>query len=403
MSEYFSKIRKDIFKKVTLFFLVMQGSIIVIVTVLHLVLASARSWLPGFIFFILEMVAFIVLLFFLKKYLKQTLGSQEAVSRIIFQNTRNVLNNISHEWRTPLNAIMGFTEQLYISESDTSRKEALKAIGQNSDRLFAISEKLFDYSAIEMGLYKIEPQYHSIELLLANIQNKYDGKAEEKNLKLETKCETTRGKFFFFDFKAVFEILSMLVENSIKFSSNGAGTIIIKAVYRSRSLIFSVADQGTGIDNSKKKVVFKLYRQGTYNLDREYEGIGLGLTIAARLTELLKGSIRIKDNSPQGTIVMFKIKSLSSQQISSDKKDGQILFVDPLGDSQKEILSQSIIELKGCLKVFNPGNIEVVARSLLERDPLFKNVSEKLKAIAGSYDEVELQSVVQQLEEVLKG
>ncbi|MBB6481911.1 sensor histidine kinase [Spirochaeta isovalerica] len=395
MSDFFAKIKARLFVQFSVLFAILQGIVLVTVSLLHIAMGTAKPWQPLIIYILLELLVYFLFIFLIKYYLNKSLGSQEAVSKVLFRNTRNIINNISHEWRTPLNAIMGFTDQLYHSETDSKKKEALNAITQNSRRLFIMSKKLIDFSSIETGLYKIDPQYQSVNNLLMNLVNKFDEAARMKNIQIEQINNIPGDMRIYFDFHAVFEILSMIMENSVKFTFTGSVTIF--AEYKRKTLRFAVADTGIGIDDQKKQIVLELYRQGNANLDREFEGIGLGLTIASKLVELMKGSLRISDNKPQGTVVTVEIKCESRQknpamadEILESAKEG-------LNAEQKEILRHAAEELGDSVKVFNSEKIREIGFKIKESDPRLENYGEKLVETARYYDEAGLAALVQQM------
>ncbi|MBN2655495.1 MAG: HAMP domain-containing histidine kinase [Spirochaetales bacterium] len=395
MSDFFTKIKVRLFVQFSLLFAGLQGMVLIVVAFLHIFMKVGQPWEPVIVYFILEVIVFLLFLLLLRHILNNLLGGQEAVSRILFRNTRNIINNISHEWRTPLNAIMGFTEELYNSEEDSDKKEALKAISQNSRRLFVMSKKLIDFSSIETGLYKIDPQFHSVDLLLQNLLNKYNENALSKGLKIELVNNIPAETRIYFDFHAVFEILSMIVENAVKFTFEGSISLYVE--YKRKILRFAVTDSGIGIPANIKRIVLELYRQGNSELDREFEGIGMGLTIASKLVELLKGNIRISDNTPRGTVVTVELKCESREKKFPAADEILSSAGNRLSGEQKKILRQAAVELTDMVKVFNPGKIKEIGLKLKESDSRLEKYAERLLETARTYDEAGLATIVEQM------
>jgi len=395
MSDFFSRIKARLFRDFSILFLLLQSAVALIATFLHRELSSAEVWKPIAVFFLLETIVYLLLFVLIKRSMARLVGNQDALSRTLFRNTQNIINNISHEWRTPLNAIMGFTEELSNKENDESKLEVLKAISENSNRLFVMSKKLIEFSSIETGLYKVDPHYHSLDHLLENLENKYGEYAASKNLKYEVIRILPEEMQLLFDFHAVFEILSMVVENALKFTFEGS--VILTARYSANTLFFTVADTGIGIADKKKKLVLEVYRQGTSDLDREFEGIGLGLTLALKLVEILNGKLRISDNSPRGTLVTVELKCRSRLKKSPGEKSSGSFSSKILGDDQKQILREAALDLSENMRVFNSGKIREIGLKLQESDPQFIKYADKLDEAARTFDEAGLAVVVEQM------
>lgn len=398
MSEFFSRIKVGLIQRISIVFLVAQVAVVICLYLMFKSAYGSNALYPFLTFVILELLALLFMLFMIRQFLRVKLGSREAISRTLFQNTRNIINNISHEYRTPLNAIMGFADELYQKETDPAKKEALAAVRLNSERLFAMSKKLIDFSSIETGLYVIDKQYHSAGSLLANLKIKYEESLVRKNLEFRIIDNISERLNILFDYHALFEILSMLVENSVKFTKNG--TVTVESSYEKGTLIYKVSDSGVGIPDEKKSLVFELYRQGTSDLDREYEGVGMGLTIAGKLAEMHGGSIAVSDNEPAGTVFQVTLKCPSREVDMNDNQKDNPVIPPELNDEQKEYLMKSALELQDYVKVFDQGKIKTNALELVERDPLFRGLSERLIETAGSFDETEFAAIVEKMLEV---
>lgn len=399
MTDYFHELRRTLIRKITLSFILIQLLVLVSMALVYMISPWRSLFFSIAVFLAAEILLFLLFLNIIKKSLEKQIGSQAAISRTLFKNTRNIINNISHEWRTPLNAIMGFTDELYAIESDEHKREALKAVRSNSERLYSMSKKLIDFSSIETGLYRIDLQFQSVDALLMNLRSKYEDSALEKKLSFEMVNEVPDNLRINFDFHAMFEILAMLVENAIKFTQEGS--VSLRAAYKKSRLEFSVCDTGIGVDEDKKGRVFDLYQQGNTDLDREFEGIGMGLTIAGKLVEMHRGFIILEDNEPRGTCVHLTFKTISKESTPQNSSGTRARIVpDGLNSGQKEMLLHYALELQDFVKVFDPGKIKTKAEELYVKDRKFEKLRESLKAAADNFDETGFASIV---EEMLEG
>lgn len=395
MTVYLDNFKKDFMRRYTVSFL-----IFFIVTVLFLFFAlrnvEARIVvLCGMGYSTLNILFYFIFRKLFIKYFNQNLGSQEIIFRSIFKKTRMVINNISHELRTPLNAILGFAANLYETETDKDKKKALEAIRNNSERLFSMAQKLIDFSSIETGQYKLEKEYISNDSLLKNLENKFIREIEKKQLKINVINNISCHLLFFTDNNALFEILEMLIENAIKFTDEGSVTI--ESAYEDGFLKYSVCDTGRGIPADKKEQVFHLYMQGNSDLDREFEGLGLGLTIAAKLTELLGGSISLRDNSGGGSCFKIRIKCPFRESVQREDRGFNTFIPQNLTTEEKGIIRESAAELSEYIKVFDPGRIRTAAGKLGERSDRYRVLADKIIKAADTFDEAAFSRIVQEM------
>lgn len=384
MTDLLKEIRRELAVRIAGAFILTQLIVLAGLTAVFFYLPWKSLVFNGLFFLILELSFFLFFLRSTNRYFAKKLGSQADISRVLFKNTRNIINNVSHEWRTPLNAIMGFTDELYEKETHPAKKEALKAVKSNSRRLYSMSKKLIDFSSIETGLYEMNPQFNSIDSLLMNLRSNFGQEAEDRQLRFTINNTIPPMEKLLFDFHALYEILTMIVENSFKFTREGE--ITITAEYVGSLLTFRISDTGTGIDESKKKLVFEMYRQGNSDLNREYEGIGLGLTIAQKLIEMAGGRIDVKDNKPSGTVFVISLETESQTDIKSGSEENPFQFP-PLLPEQSELLRRYGSEIGENLQVFDSGKISLLARKMAGEEPLFTELADRITEAAGKYDE----------------
>lgn len=395
MIDYLDKLKRALLKKITIFFI-----IFFIISALFLFIPLRENGLHSLLIYesvycLIYTMAYFFFRFMLCRIGDKTLRSQEIISRSISKNTPTIINNISHELRTPLNAIMGFAESLYDTEENLERKEALLAVKDNSDRLFSMANKLIDFFSIETGEYYIDYEYMRNEFLLENLKNIFDTEIEKKGLKLNIINEIPGHLGILTDFNALFEILEMLIENAVKFTEKGSVTI--RSTYNNRTLFYSISDTGTGVPEDKKKIIFELYRQGNSEMDRNYEGQGLGLTIAEKLTEMLGGTLSLRDNCDHGTCFEVRIKADSREITTDSEKDYTFIIPIDLNGDEQIIMARSADKLTEYIKVFNSAKIRLLAEELGAVSEKFKILAERLISTADTYNELEFSQIVEKM------
>ena len=215
------------------------------------------------------------------------------------------LQNISHEVRTPLNSIMGFLEIINDSEtSEASRKEYMQIVSLSSRRLLSIITDIISISALQTGqercVYTDVPLNSVCKLLYED----FNIFAIEKSIhfKLLIPREETVIKS---DESKLVQILGNLLSNAFKFTDSGE--VVLGYEKRAEYVDFFVKDTGYGIPENMKKDIFDSFRQGHLELNRKYEGSGLGLSIAKAYAGMLGGQITVESSEGSGSLFSLSI------------------------------------------------------------------------------------------------
>ena len=228
------------------------------------------------------------------------------------------LATMSHELRTPLNAIIGFSDLVDQDMEIAEIMEVTKIINESGNHLLSIIQDLFDITLIGTGEVKIENDEINVHLFLDNMLNqiKIEQKKLNKNhldIKLIVPAENQR-LIIKTDPTKLKQIFIHLFRNALKFT----GTGYIHYGYRleqngSKSIVkFYVEDSGIGISEDKLIFIFDEFRQGEETHNRKFEGIGVGLSIAKKLTELLGGEIWCESVVNQGSTFYFSLPEITS-------------------------------------------------------------------------------------------
>jgi len=216
------------------------------------------------------------------------------------------LQNMSHEIRTPLNGIIGFTDLL--SEGNVSKKELklfTALIHSSSDRLIEIVNNVLDISSIQTHQVKLEQKTFLIHSVFTRIQNQYAELASTKNIGLICHNQNDKITSIVSDEAKLRQVLSNLINNSIKFTKSGK--IEYGFEVHDESVQFFVKDTGIGIPPDKIGTIFDVFVQVEQSMTKNYEGAGLGLAISKGLVLLLGGSIMIESEIGKGTTIYFTI------------------------------------------------------------------------------------------------
>ncbi len=220
----------------------------------------------------------------------------------------HILNNISHEFRTPINNILGFSKILQINYQDSDLKEIGDSIYISGSRLYNILESLIYTSRLVGGT--VVPKFEGTYLtyFCKKIRNSFEPFASIKNLSFNIEISKNLEQVVT-DIELLSMLMSCLIDNAIKFTDEGGITITCEKSIdgESDNWMLKVSDTGIGISKEKSDVIFELFRQGSEGIARQYEGLGIGLFLAKKIVEILGGNIRFESKVGKGTIFVVTL------------------------------------------------------------------------------------------------
>jgi PAS domain S-box-containing protein len=234
------------------------------------------------------------------------------------------LANMSHEVRTPLVAILGFSEVLGEIIKDEELKNFVDMIHKGGERLLDTLNLILDLSVIEAQKIKIELVPLDIVDETRQVINLFEKTAKKKKLAISTDFEF-ESFIINLDIKILRQITNNLINNAIKYTNSGE--IIVKLNKEKKEkgsyLVLRVEDTGIGIPEDKQNLIWEEFRQVSEGLNRSFEGTGLGLSITQKFVEKLGGEIYLeKSEVDVGSVftVLFPIDDIRSKDSSQNIK-----------------------------------------------------------------------------------
>ncbi|MFN0032836.1 MAG: response regulator [Flavobacteriales bacterium] len=267
-----------------------------------------------------------------QKLLEQELRLSRQSAEAALESRKSFLANISHEIRTPINAIVGMSGLLQQSDLSDAQREYLEALQSSAEGLQVLINDLLDVSKAESGKMELEIISVSLRRVVKNVVKSLGLKVEEKGIQLNWFIDPAVVEWHKCDPVRLTQILTNLVSNAIKFTSKGEVKIKIALVESSdelQRLYIAVVDTGIGIAHDRIASIFEEFTQEDSSTTRKYGGTGLGLSISKNLVEIMGSELIVRSEKGRGSEFYFIIDL-------------------PIGQSnEEEIQSMDVLELKG--------------------------------------------------------
>ena len=221
------------------------------------------------------------------------------------------LSNMSHEIRSPLNALLGLTEMVLRTELNRHQRDMLKIVHTSGATLLHLLNDILDFSKIEAGHLRIEQASFELETLIATQRDMFHALAEAKKLVLRTEIAPDTPFKLLGDSLRLTQVLSNLLGNAIKFTAHGEVSLKIDidtaATCREDvvALRFTVRDTGIGMTTEQIARIFQPFVQADVSTSRQFGGTGLGLAISQNLVNLMGGELIVDSVPGQGSCFVF--------------------------------------------------------------------------------------------------
>ena len=259
-----------------------------------------------------------------KKQMAALKEAQDANAANIAKTT--FLNHMSHDIRTPMNAIVGFTDIAMKRKPDKEVENCLKKIRQSSEYLMTLINDVLDISRIESGKMEYKPVPVDLRDMINTVLAIARGYMENRDLNLYVSREELKTPYVMADELRIREVLLNIISNAVKFTKDGGSISFVAENGPGNDehhiiVRFRISDTGIGMSEEFQSRIFDEFSQENNGARTSYKGTGLGMAIAKRYVDLMGGEIEVSSIQGIGSTFTVEIPLLIAEHVQTEEKE----------------------------------------------------------------------------------
>ena len=246
---------------------------------------------------------------------KAQIATEEAIQAGNVKTT--FLANMSHDIRTPLNAILGYSRMIADHPEEKQKvKDSIVKIQVSGDLLLSLVNDVLDYSKIESGIVQLHEEPTDLHQLTDHIYTMFAQQMKERGLQFEMKTDHLEQNVLC-DAPKLQQILVNILGNAMKYTRAGGRVTFIAECLKQNQYRFTVKDTGAGISKEFQEHMFDAFEREHSSTNNKISGTGLGLAIVKRLTDMMHGTIQVESSSGIGTTITVNLELLPADKVVS--------------------------------------------------------------------------------------
>ncbi|MCL6460899.1 Signal transduction histidine kinase [Flavobacterium micromati] len=251
---------------------------------------------------------------------KQQLESANLQTKKLLVNREQLISTVSHDLKTPLSTIIGYTELLSNSELTKKQLHFTKSIKGSSSYISKLVQDLLDFTQIEAGKVSVEKIPFLLPEIIKEIATNVQSIYLQKPIKLRIEIDEMLQQRIISDPFRLRQILSNIIGNAFKFTEQGFIAIKANLNLQTSFVIILIEDSGIGIEEKNQQLVFEEFAQATEKIEKKFGGTGLGLTISKKMTAILGGSLSLKSEIGKGSVFEIQFPLLFAETLPNLNK-----------------------------------------------------------------------------------
>ena len=259
-----------------------------------------------------------------KKQMEALKEAQNANAANIAKTT--FLNHMSHDIRTPMNAIIGFTDIAMKKKPDKEVENCLKKIRQSSEYLMTLINDVLDISRIESGKLEYKPVRVDLRDMINTVLSIARGYTESRDLNFYVSREELKNPYVMADELRIREVLLNIISNAVKFTKDGGSISFVAENAPGNDehhiiVRYRISDTGIGMSEEFQTRIFDEFSQENNGARSSYKGTGLGMAIAKRYVDLMGGKIEVSSRQGVGSTFTVEIPLLIAEHVETEEKE----------------------------------------------------------------------------------
>lgn len=292
-------------------------------------------------------------------------------TRNLLKSREQLISTVSHDLKTPLSTIVGYTELLGNSALTSKQSYFTTNIKNSSEYISRLVQDLLDFSQIEAGKINIERKPFSLAETITEVANNVQSVFQQKDIELLISIDKKLNEPIIGDAFRLKQVLTNIIGNAYKFTQQGHIKINATIDSKGKTAVISIEDSGIGIEKESQDLVFEEFAQANESIEKTYGGTGLGLAISKKIISLLGGQLYLKNSSKNGSCFEINLPVLFDEQ--KETQETSITIYEPkqqnktivVVDDDPDLLQLTTEVLKQYYQVISFSNAEQALQNLV--------------------------------------
>lgn len=278
----------------------------------------------------------------------------------------NFLGRLSHEVRTPMNAVVGMSDALIHHHATPDILPKLEIIQDAAEKIVRIVDETLQHAKLDEDMFELTPQPGSPQKVVRAVCNLWEYQAKKSNTTISLNIDSSVPDTIIFDDLRYEQCVNNLLSNAVKFASGGQIDVLLTTLDRGhqKTLVLAVKDNGIGMSPTQTQSIFNAFTQADKSISTRFGGTGLGLTITKQIIELMGGAVSVKSREGAGTVFAITLPIKMEKHEATRPANTSTLLVAEMLETVKPDASD-YADLRVLVVDDNPTN-HMVVKSLLE-------------------------------------